>query len=307
MAARSTTLVKGKVNHMRQYFLLFSLVFSLVLTGVAPANAAPQAKPRPTPRPTEVYAIASDNTQLTWTVYTPAGKGPWPAVLVIHGGLFIGGDANEAGVVTAAQDLAAAGYVAYAINYRLAPPGGLPGQRSLGRFPDQYNDVHLAVQAARDDSRSNGKVGAVGGSAGATHAVWVAATGIAGQDRLDAAVGISGAYDFSDFSDDSDIGFFIDTVTNYVGVPSTDTVSLRAASPAWIVTKTVAPLYLVDSAGDLMPAAQLDDMVAHLISNGVRDYTAITTSGKLHSFANWPQIKSGALAFLASKLGTGGR
>ncbi len=288
---------------MRQYPLLFSLIAAAVTA----ANAAPEAKPKPTPPPTEVYAIASDNTQLTWTVYTPAGRGPWPAVLVIHGGRFVGGDAGEAGVVTAAQDLAAAGYVAYSINYRLAPPGSLPGQRSLGRFPDQYNDVHLAVQAARDDSRSNGKVGAVGGSAGATHAVWTAATGSAGQDRLDAAVGISGAYDFSDFSDDPNIDLFIDTVTNYVGVPTSDTVALRAASPAWIVTKTVAPLYLVDSAGDVMPAAQLDDMVAHLISNGVRDYTAITTSGKLHSFANWPQVKSGALAFLAAELGTGGR
>ncbi|MEO7723391.1 MAG: alpha/beta hydrolase, partial [Chthoniobacterales bacterium] len=189
---------------MRQYLLLFSLVLSSVL----PASAAPQEKPRPTPPTSEVYAIASDNTQLTWTVYTPAGQGPWPAVLVIHGGLFFGGDANESGSVTCAQDLAAAGYVAYSINYRLAPPGSLPGQRSLGRFPDQYDDVHLAVQAARDDSRSNGKVGAVGGSAGATHAVWVATTGTSGQDRLDAVVGMSGAYDFSDFSYDPKIDQF---------------------------------------------------------------------------------------------------
>ncbi|MEO5718010.1 MAG: alpha/beta hydrolase [Chthoniobacterales bacterium] len=285
---------------MRQYILLFSLV----LIAAAPAHATPRtnAKPKPIPPPTEVYAIASDKTVLTWTVYTPTGKGPWPAVLVIHGGLFLSGDANESGVVTCAQDLAAAGYVAYAINYRLAPPGSVPGQRSLGRFPDQYNDVHLAVQAARNDSRSNGNVGAVGGSAGATHAVWVAATGIAGQDRLDAAVAISGAYDFSDFSPDSELAVFIATVTNYVGVPSTDTVSLRAASPAWIVTKTVAPLYLVDSEGDLMPAAQLDDMVTHLGTSRARDYTALTIPGKLHSFANWPQIKNDALAFLAARL-----
>lgn len=288
---------------MRQYLLLFSLVLSSVLS----ATAAPQEKPRPTPPSSEVYATASDNTQLTWTVYTPAGQGPWPAVLVIHGGLFFAGDANESGAVTCAQDLAAAGYVAYSINYRLAPPGSVPGQRSLGRFPDQYDDVHLAVQAARDDSRSNGKVAAVGGSAGATHAVWVATTGTAGQDRLDAVVGMSGAYDFSDFSYDPKIGQFIATVTNYVGVPSSDTVALQAASPAWIVNKTVAPLYLVDSEGDLMPAAQLDDMVTHLNSSGVRDYTAMTIPGNLHSFANWTQIKSDALAFLAAKLGSGGR
>ncbi len=287
---------------MRQYLLLFSLVLT-----AASAQASSQNNTKAAPLSTEVYAIASDRTPLTWTVYTPAGRGPWPAVLVIHGGNFYGGDANENGPASAAQDLAAAGYIAFSINYRLAPPGGVPGQRSLGRFPDQYDDVHLAVQAARDDSRSNGKVGAVGGSAGATHAVWVAATGKAGQDRLDAVVGMSGAYDFSDFSPDSGIDLFIEIVTNYVGVPSTDTASLRAASPAWIVNRSVAPLYLIDSEGDLMPAAQLDDMAAHLAAKGARNYTAQTIPGNFHSFANWSQIKVDALAFLAAQLGRRGR
>jgi acetyl esterase/lipase len=285
-----------------------NVLFSLVLTAVA-ALASPHVQARsghgkpPPPPPTEVYATASDGASLTWSVYTPTGTGPWPAVLVIHGGLFISGDSAESGAVSTAQDLAANGYVAYSINYRLAPPGRIPGQRTLGRSPYKYNDVHLAVLAARNDSRCNGKVAAVGGSAGATHAVWVAATGIPGQDRVDAAVAMSGAYDFSDFSPDPGLAMFIATVTNYVGVPQTDTTSLRAASPAWVVDKTVAPLYLADSQGDLMPAAQLDDMAAQLKADGVRNYTAVTVKGSGHSFANWGLIKNAALAFLATQIG----
>ena len=57
---------------------------------------------------------------------------------------------------------------------------------------------------------------------------------------------------------------FIATVTNYVGVPQSDITSLRAASPAWVVDKTVAPLYFVDSQDDLMPADQVDDLAAQL-------------------------------------------
>jgi acetyl esterase/lipase len=247
----------------------------------------------------EVYALASDGTPLTWTVYSPAQQGPRPIVLVIHGGNFWGGDPNDAGPAVCAQDLADAGYLAFSIAYRLAPPGSIPGQSSLGRFPDQYDDVHLAVAAARNDSRGNGQVGSVGGSSGATHSVWTATTGQPGVDRLDVAVCLSGAYDFSDFTPDPALDYFIAIVTNYVGVASTDTVALRAASPAWVVNASVAPLFLIDAEDDLMPGAQLDDMVAHLEGLGVDNFQSTRIPGNLHSFANWPAVKTDALAFLA--------
>lgn len=149
---------------------------------------------------------------------------------------------------------------------------------------------------------------AVGGSSGATHASWASATGQAGRDRLDVAVCLSGAYDFIDFRPDDALTFFIAAVTNYVGVPSTDTVALRSASPAWILGRTIAPLYLVDSEGDMMPAAQLDDKAAQLNTAGARNYEAMSIPGSGHSFENWPLIKDQAWPFLASTLGKrGGR
>ncbi|MDQ3199506.1 MAG: alpha/beta hydrolase [Verrucomicrobiota bacterium] len=287
---------------MKQFFIGMA---ALLTAAFNPAIARAAVRPSPPPQEMEVYAVASDGTPLEWIVFTPAGNGPWPAVLVIHGGNFYGGEKGDSGATTCAQDLANAGYLAFSIDYRLAPPGSLPGQRSLGRFPDQYDDVQLAVQAARDDPRSNGKVGAVGGSSGATHSSWAATTGQPGRDRLDVAVCLSGAYDFSDFRPDDGLALFIAVVTNYVGVPSTDTAALRLASPAWVLRRTVAPLYLVDSVDDLMPAGQLDDMVARLQEAGARNYEAMSIPGSGHSFENWSQIKPQAFSFLASSLSRG--
>lgn len=250
---------------------------------------------------TEVYGTASDGTPLHWVVYTPTTPGPWPAVLVIHGGgFYMGTPDSSVESVVCAQDLAAAGYLALSIEYRLAPPGSLPGQTSDGRFPDQTDDVHLAVQTARTDARCNGKVGAVGGSAGGSHTAFVAATGTPGDDRIDVGVCLSGAFDFSDFSANPNIDAFTSNVTNYVGVPTSDTTALNAASPGWNVDRTVAPLYLVNTLQDPMPYSQLPDMVALLETAGATNYQALTLTGGAHAFAYWPTVKAHALAFLAA-------
>ena len=136
---------------MRQYVLLFSLL----VTGVAASKASLQAD-KTDSSADGVLCHRSDRTPLEWTVYTPRGvamdRGPRHSRRIVFGG-----DSSNAGVTTCAQDLADAGYIAFAINHRLAPPGSIPGQHSLGRFPDQYDDVHLAVQAARDDARTPAK------------------------------------------------------------------------------------------------------------------------------------------------------
>lgn len=251
--------------------------------------------------PSELYANAADGTPLHWVVYTPPGIGPWPAVIVIHGGGFTGGSPDSSPEsITCARDLAAAGFIAFSIEYRLAPDGFLPGQVSDGRFPDQSDDVKLAVLAARNDARCNGQVGAVGGSAGGYQTAFVAGTGTVGQDRVDVGVALSGAYDLSDFSPDPGINAFIGNVTNYVGVSESDTAALRAASPAYLADANTAPLLLVNTEQDPMPFSQLADMTTKLDALGVTNYQSVTFPGRQHAFSYWPLIKDQALAFIAS-------
>ncbi len=279
-------------SHTRSLKVALAVCASLFLfTSLAHAAA----------EPTEWYANAADGTPLHWVVYTPAGSGPWPVVLVIHGGGFKGGTPTSSPEsVNCGRDLAAAGFLALSIEYRLAPQGYLPGQITDGRFPDQSDDVKLAVLAARNDPRANGQVGALGGSAGGYHTVFAAGTGTPGEDRVDVGVSLSGAYDFTDTTPDPGLKGFIGIVTNYVGVTSEDTEALQAASPAYVVDSETAPLLLVHSENDSMPFSQQGDMTSALDALGVTNYQAVTLPGFAHAFANWPVIKEESIAFLAA-------
>jgi acetyl esterase/lipase len=251
--------------------------------------------------PSEFFATADDGTPLHWTVYTPEGTGPWPAVLVIHGGNFNAGTPTSSpDSITCGRDLAAAGYIAFSVEYRLAPPGRLEGQVSDGHFPDQPNDIRLAVLAARFDSRCNGQVGSVGGSAGGYETAFMAGTGTAGVDRLDVGVSLSGVYDCSDFSPDPNLGIFTKSVLNYLNVTIFEIDALRAASPAYLVDSSTAPLFFVNTEGDPMPFGQLRDMTDALDALGLTNYQALTLPGDLHSFAYWGSVKEHALAFLSA-------
>ena len=299
-------------------------------TPTATPTATPSATPTPTPSPippvTETFMINFDGSQLEWDIYLPSSSMPaggWPAVLLIHGGGFHGGGAGAGTEV--ANDLAAAGYVALSVTYRLAPaPDGvthelITGQldmyldRKTGTFPDQTDDVGNAVHFARTPPPTsllfglvNGQVGAIGSSAGGSHAAWVAAHGSLDDDRVNVAVSLSGPYDYIDFDDAWNPNFKANLLS-YVNVPETDTEALKAASPAWADLAGISPLFMIASLDDPMPPRQIPDMVLKLVAAGVTNYQQLVIAGGRHGYDNWSQIdidgvavKTKALEFLAA-------
>lgn len=273
--------------------LLLSLLFA------ASSFGQTQQRPRPTPTPapvTEVFAHADDGTPLTWNVYAPTTSGTHPAMLIIHPGGFIHNDGGTM-MTNCAKDFAALGYITFIPQYRLAPPGSIPGQISSGQYPDQYNDIKLAVKTARYDLRGNGQVAAVGGSAGGTHALFVSVGGSVGDERVDVAVGLSGAYEFDDPNSLKNPSFAND-VTSYVG--SSVPINLFNASPVAFIFSPISPVLMYQSQGDPMPKEQLPDMVAALQAAGITNYQAYIIAGSAHSFANWPAVRLDAIAFVQS-------
>ncbi len=176
---------------------------------------APHATPTPPHDPTATpipspYQLPVGQGVLEWRPYAPSGSPPWPCVLLVHPGGFHQGSMYGHVEELVAQDLVAAGYYTLIVSYRLAPCDVIKEQPChdddalTGRPPQQTDDIKAEVRAIRaDTTHCNGKVAIVGGSAGGSHALFLALDTITTSTwnaslRPTCVVSLSGAYDLSD-------------------------------------------------------------------------------------------------------------
>src|SRR5215469_2293842 len=175
-------------NAMKQVILLAALI--------CPAYFAKAQTPTPTPPPgvIETYKVVN-GMNVRATVYNVDDGQRHRVAIVIHPGGYKGGRMQT----DVAKELSQYGFMGVAIEYRLAPPHRemnspfhpSPGQNNIhdnGYYPEQTDDVRDAIVHYRNDPRSNGQVVAIGGSAGGSHALYLAGTGAPGNDMPDLAV-----------------------------------------------------------------------------------------------------------------------
>ena len=115
-------------------------------------------------------AYASVSSAQKMDIYMPEGDGPFPAVILIHGGAFLGGSKSDE--ASNAAVLNAAGYVAVSINYRLS---------GEAKFPAQIEDCKTAVRFIRANAAkykiNADKIGSWGASAGGNLSALLGTTG----------------------------------------------------------------------------------------------------------------------------------
>jgi acetyl esterase/lipase len=314
---------------MNSKWLRLNRAVSVTIVIIGTLSLVPKSKAAPTgtgcaTAVVEQYGVGQStfgDTPLYWRAFVPDDGLTHPAIVVIHGAFFNAGNFFN---TETDQDLVCAGFCVFDIEYRLAPPGQIPGQGAdPGRYPEQTDDVATAIRAARNPApgsvafgRVNGKVGAVGGSAGAAHAAYCAAAPTLGGDQLDAAVLLSGAYDFHDAASllDTRCGTFGEDVRNYVGCspgPTCDSDGglLDLASPYRRFTSSSSPVYIVASNLDPMPPNQFTILVNKVAEVGVpncQNLLVQQTPGRdgctQHSFDLWNDVKDQAIAFLNTLL-----
>lgn len=102
----------------------------------------------------------SDDGEILLDAYIPDGKGPFPAILIVHGGAWQSG--NKFQLSGYGRELVKRGYACFAINYRLAPKY---------KHPAQIDDCRTAVRWIRSHAKEYkvdpNRVGGIGYSAGA--------------------------------------------------------------------------------------------------------------------------------------------
>ena len=134
------------------------------------------ARPRPTADATVAYGTDPYQRVDLWL---PKGKGPFPTVVMVHGGCWQTGIADRTLMDWAAADLRAEGIAVWHIDYRgVDRPGG--------GYPGTFADVAAAADRLRVEAKrfqlDLRRVVAVGHSAGGHLALW-----LAGRARLPAA------------------------------------------------------------------------------------------------------------------------
>jgi acetyl esterase len=240
-----------------------------------------------------------DGQKLALDVYQPAKKGKdRPAVVLIHGGGWRAGDKQV--FAEQGNQLAERGFVAFSVNYRLAPDH---------TYPAAVDDVEAAVEWVRKHAKDYGidrkRIGALGGSAGAHLTGMLATVGEGALDRghrIAAGVSWSGPMDFTSLAVPEAGRRAGGAVPTFLGcAPDACPDKYAEASPITHVDKTDAPMLLVNSTMELVPQVQADKMKAALDSAGVANQEIILP-GKAHARGYASRVWDQTVAFLENYL-----
>ena len=239
-----------------------------------------------------------DGEQLTLDAFVPErAEKSRPAVVLIHGGGWRAG--TKANFDQQGHDLAALGYVAFSINYRLAPEHP---------YPAAVDDVQAAVRWLRTPAQVERygidpeRIGALGGSAGAHLTGMLATLGHGSLDhgaRIRAAVSWSGPMDLRVAGATGPIPTFLGCIPSDPACADT----AAAASPITYVDRTDAPLLLANSDHELVPLRQAQEMDAAITKAGVQ-HQLVVLPGTRHSRAYSNDIWDQTVTFFEQHLGS---
>jgi alpha-L-fucosidase 2 len=251
---------------------------------------------------TDVEYGNAGGESLKLDAYVPDGAGPFPAVILVHGGGWTAGDKSggprKALIAPMQEPLERAGFAWFSINYRLAPKH---------RYPACIDDIETAIRWVKkhaSEYRVDPKRIALSGESAGGHLVALAAVRADESTRLAAIVPFYGVFDLAARVKPGE-----PLMPNYTALFGRETADaqaialLREASPITQVKAGLPPFLLLHGTADnRVPFDQSLRMQARLREAGV-PCELITIKEGAHGMTGWPALapdfKDRVVAWLA--------
>ena len=253
-------------------------------------------------KPDIEYGRAGD-TSLRLDANAPSGSGPFPVVILVHGGGWAGGDKKDMRLL--ADPLVESNFTTFSINYRLAP---------TNRWPACFDDVQTAirwVKAHASEYKGDSKhIALIGYSAGG-QLVCLAAVQAKEDTRVQAVVGCAAPTDM--LADNRRRGGLSKSCQDLFNrPPQIDAEAekiLREVSAINFIKPGLPPFILIHGTEDKsVPYDQSIKFQAKLKDNGV-PCDLVTVKGAGHRISDWPKFepayKEEMINWLSRALGQG--
>jgi acetyl esterase/lipase len=295
----------------------WSLVL-VVLLGVAALVDTPESTPLmgtdealDLPRPAPDHRISYGPGELQFgELRLPDGEGPFPVVMVVHGGCWLA--AYDLGYISAlAERLTHVGFASWSIEYRRV---GDPG----GGWPGSFTDVAAAADVLRELAESHPldleRVVVLGHSAGGHLALWLGgrpgldpSDPLRGADplRVSGVVALAGITDLAAYASPTGCGSAVPGLLG--GEPEAHPGRLARTSPIVMPPSGIPEILLFGSRDPIVPRSQAEAYAVgrggtvHLVEIEGAGHFELVDPGR----PAWAEVHRAVVA--ASRIGDGQR
>ena len=210
---------------------------------------------------------------LLMDAFIPAGPGPFPAIILVHGGGWETGD-KVTSLSPLLAPLARAGFAWFSIDYRLVP---------FVHIPDELDDLRAAIRYVRAHARDFHvdplRIAILGESSGG-HLVSEVASEPCPGCEIQAVVSFYGVYDLPQLATSPP---WNDWSSHWFEKPSIE--ALREASPISLVSSHLAPQLLIQGTEDPLYQGTLE--YARRLKEAGAPYKLIVIEGAPHGMEEW--------------------
>jgi acetyl esterase/lipase len=254
---------------------------------------------------TEIEYASIGGESLKLDAFVPDGAGPFPAVILVHGGGWTGGDKSggpkKAYMVPLHEPLERAGFAWFSINYRLAPKH---------RYPACIEDVETAIRWIKSHAsefRIDSRRIALSGESAGGHLVALAAVRADESTRVAAIVPFYGPFDLSA---PLKPGEPVHPAVIALFGPMTPEEPLlsvrREGSPLLHVKRGLPPFLLVHGTGDKTVPYEQSILLQKKLRDASVPCEVLTIPDGAHGMINWeklaPDYKERVVAWLKRTL-----